>query len=131
MQNQHVSNSKILMKRQHFEFDLGDVCNAFLSEEKISVEISDHFIRKFLARSISITDVVNKFEAFLDQHYNDIIARLKYCHLGCDIRIVGRAQVLVLEAKTINSYDIHFTFITIFDECGGLDVLLTGNEYYV
>lgn len=84
-----------------------------------------------IARNIEICDVTNKFRAFLEQHFETIKTRLRYSRLGVDIRVVSKKQVLVLEAKHITDDHIEFCFITMYEDCGGLTVLLTGNEYYV
>ena len=127
----NISRAQYLAKRQHLEFDLEDVANCFLSQEKISIDITDHFIQKVISRSIPIDDICSKFKRFLDAHYEDVLVRMSYCRIGIDIRIISKSQVVVLEAKYVKDDHIRFSFITTFDDAGGLQVLLTGNEYYV
>lgn len=125
------NRSSIIPKHQHLLFDLGNAADCFLSHEKISISVSDHFVHKIIARNIPIDDVVTKFERFLDLHYEDILVRMQYSRIGIDIRIISKSQVIVLEAKFVSDDHIRLSFITTFDDAGGLRVLLTGNEYYV
>lgn len=127
----NINRSQIVAKLQHLVFDLEDVANCFLSHEKISIDVTDHFVQKVIARGIAIDDICSKFKRFLDTHYEDVLVRMSYCRLGVDVRIIAKTQVVVLEAKYINDDHIRFSFITTFDDACGLQVLLTGNEYYV